>query len=498
MKRQTPNAKRQTPNAKRQTPNASNILNFFYSLLTYSPSIIVPLFIPIFPAIAALTAVTNQTVMGDEPYFTFDQGKTKVERAEELLDITLSDGRSFNKTNNPSTVEKPIILPVEKQSFADITSFIPKTLGSINLNDLVHEPYNYWGDDNGDGQDGITATGNISMKISDVFGQAVDRASIPSLCNQPYKVTISASGTLTTQYGNPRVKELGSATVDYYIKPKTGSPVACFAQPNLDYSSTHKHSRQGLGPWASFVDVDGPASQWMPDRGFRLQSLTNPSANFPTMGAHGLFFNLILTDGLGKNVTYSKSPASSPVNLVITDAGSNMAKVKLTGPRNGATPEYAQSFTPTTFILYSDSSKSNAIYSFTISKWFIAKPGRATSGWDNSYCQNTYGSRYRTPKIVEYTNANEPNKGWTGGLAGQSTTYQRRIGGGLFSEWGNMDNSGDQSDKSIYQESDFDVVSYWAAESYDANNKYYADSYGGWVNYADSMFEWYANACVTP
>ncbi|MDF7670072.1 hypothetical protein PT276_02435 [Orbaceae bacterium ESL0721] len=497
---QTPDTRHQTPDTRHQTPDNQNRLNkleLLFSVLPFTPvTILSPLLLLLsIPSTssAALSAITNQTVIGSKPFITLDGGQTKIEHVDALFDITLSDGTTYSKTNNPSAPDKPIELPDQKQSFENITTLIPKTLREIAIDDLVHEPYNFWGDDNGDGVDevGISATGNLTMTITDVWGKSVNRSTILSVCNAPYKVTLAASGTLSTQYGDPRSSDLGSADVTYYFRPKVGLPVTCFAQPNLDYSSTHPH------PMWPYTQMDGPASQWNPDRGYILQSLNNPSKNFPTMGSYGLFFNLILGDGVGGRITYSKSPTSSIIDLLITDGGNGSAKVMLIGPRNGASPAEAQRFVPTTFILYSDAAKSNAIYSFTIGKWFIAKPGEST-GWNPNFCRDTYGGGYRTPNTVELSNANDPLTGWNGGLAGQPSNFQRRIGGGLFSEWGNMDNYGRWGRPSIYINSDFDDVWYWAAEEYDANNQRYVDSYGGWVNYTQKVVGKTRFACVTP
>lgn len=76
--------------------------------------------------------------------------------------ISLSDGRKIDGENNLSQYN-PIVLPVAGQSFEDIDMLVPKNADSIELSSLIGEPYNYWGDDDGDGQgiDGITATGSI-------------------------------------------------------------------------------------------------------------------------------------------------------------------------------------------------------------------------------------------------------------------------------------------------------------------------------------------------
>ncbi|MDF7666668.1 hypothetical protein PT273_02190 [Orbaceae bacterium ESL0727] len=192
-----------------------------------------------------------------------------------------------------------------------------------------------------------------------------------------------------------------------------------------------------MGNLNIYYNWDGPASQWDATKGFKPQNINNPSSNFPTMGANNLFFNLIM-QGTGANystVRYDKSPANSGINLTIENGGStNIAKITVTGPKYGDSSATANTTVPTTFTIYADTNKTNKIYSFTISKWFITRRGE-TGVYNANYCRNTYGSNYRIPNVAEYTNAN--GNGWTGGLPGQPNNYQRRIGGGLFAEWGN-------------------------------------------------------------
>ncbi|MDF7670752.1 hypothetical protein PT276_06005 [Orbaceae bacterium ESL0721] len=411
-----------------------------------------------------------------------------------MLDITLSNGITYSSAENPSFIEKPIELPKDKQSFNDITMTIPSGLNQIALNDLVHN--RYWGDDNGDGENGVNATGSVTMAITNVRGEDINRADLLNACDAPYKLTLTGSGILNTTYGDPNSRDLGTASVTYYLKPKEGNAFACWAEPNLAYSGTVKHPFAASDAFFDYTLIDGPAKEWNPKRGFLLQSITNPATNFPTMGAYGLFFYLTVGNTFGKNITYNKTPASSGLDLKVTDAGNNVAKVMLIGPRDGASKTVAQTAVPTTFTLYADKS---AIYSFKISKWFIAKKGDG-GGFNANYCNNSYGANYRIPNTVEYTNANDSSKGWTGGLAGQSANYQRRIGGGLFAEWGNMDNYGRWGYKSIYQDSDFDDVWYWASEPYDAGGvqQRYVDSYGGWVAYRYATDTDWRFACVTP
>ncbi|MDF7666625.1 hypothetical protein PT273_01970 [Orbaceae bacterium ESL0727] len=151
------------------------------------------------------------------------------------------------------------------------------------------------------------------------------------------------------------------------------------------------------------------------------------------------------------NVTYEAEPASSGLHLDITGSG-NVAKVTLTGPRNGATPAEAATTVPTTFTLYATVNGTRTkIYSFKLNKWFIVSPditneyGTAIS-YNANYCSR-YCAGYRLPHIADLTNGNgycaTMGSGskwtWTGSLGSNGTWYYtRQIGGGLFAEWGNM------------------------------------------------------------
>lgn len=59
------------------------------------------------------------------------------------------------------------------------------------------------------------------------------RNEIPTICNSPYKLSLSSSaGYLTTRYGIPNRSSFSAGSVNYYINPKA-SPSVCFAKPNL-------------------------------------------------------------------------------------------------------------------------------------------------------------------------------------------------------------------------------------------------------------------------
>ncbi|MDF7670253.1 hypothetical protein PT276_03380 [Orbaceae bacterium ESL0721] len=441
-----------------------------------------PLFLS-FPALAATSTLTTKGIVtGTAPYLTFDNGQTKATDTAALLTIKLSDGRVYGQTNNTSTPTNPIMLPVEGQTLADVQMFMPLDRKTVSLSELIAAPNNYWGDDNGDGKgvNGIAASGSLTLKIQDSTGRVLDRNDTISLCDGAtyYKVDLSGTaGSLQTKYGIPNKTDFAASNITYYIKPKpTSKPYVCNAQPNLNNSGgTH----------------NGPITEWDPAKGFKVQRVNTPSSNFPTMGAHGLFFNLTIAGDVWQNMSYDKSPASSGIDISIGNGGSaNVAKVMLNGPRYNT--NNATTAVPTTFTIYSDKAKTNKVYSFTIGKWFIATP-MTDNTYNEDYCLEHYGSKYRVPNITEYTNAN--GNFWEGGLAGQPNNYQRRIGGGLFAEWGDMRNN------LVYTSSDFDFDAegygtYWASEKYNDKWQYFVYSDDGAVLHAVHYTTRYA--CVTP
>ncbi|MDF7666870.1 hypothetical protein PT273_03245 [Orbaceae bacterium ESL0727] len=259
----------------------------------------------------------------------------------------------------------------------------------------------------------------------------LNRNATLNLCNSPYYrvVLSSTAGELSTQYGYPRTSNFTASSATYYIKPYIDNPYVCYAQPNLALSTP------------------GVANQWNKTKGFIVQNIDNPIANFPTTGVNNVFFNLTLVGATVSDVTYEAEPASSGLHLAITGSG-NVAKVTLTGPKSGATPAEAATAVPTTFTLYANTNgKKTKLYSFTLGKWFIASPNiehqtnsGVIVGYNATYC-NRYGASYRFPTIGELTNANggvRPNSWtWTGSLGSQGSLYDtRQIGGGLFAEWG--------------------------------------------------------------
>ncbi|MBI0061698.1 hypothetical protein H3T83_10890 [Gilliamella sp. M0320] len=385
----------------------------------------------------ALTTQTTNVIQGSAPYLTFDGGRTRVTNSEGLLWISLSDGRRFTPTTNNSRYT-PIELPVAGQSFNDIGMLVPTDTDSIALSSLIGTPYNYWGDDDGDGQgiDGVTATGSLNLSIVTQYNSPVARNEVLTFCDgkAPYKLTLSnTSGTLKTRYGVPNERYFTAGNVTYYINPKA-SPVICTVRPS------------------AFVENKGLSDAvWDPaHRAFLPQSFTPSSygLNFPTTGANGLYFYL---DIRGASQALSWAPVShGGITATMTNLTNGSVRVTLTGPvatKSQWESENPDSIDrpslPQTFELVGRDSSGNAVlkYGFELKQWFVNR-GLNWYSYSSmeSWCNKIGG--YSVPMVKDLTNAcaivEEGGKPECATPASPDNEYRRHIGAGLFSEWGDM------------------------------------------------------------
>ena len=409
----------------------------------------------------ALTVKTSNIVQGSAPYLTFDGGQTQVTNTEALLGISLSDGRKFTPATNNSN-KNTIVLPVLGQSFADIGMLVPTNTDSIALTSLIGPPYNYWGDDDGDGQgvDGITATGSLNLSIVDRNNQPVSRNTVLTICDAPYKLTLSnTEGTLKTRYGVPNESHFSASNVTYYINPKA-TPVICFAKPNTNMGTD---------------DYAGPANIWDPDKGFLSQSVTPSSygLNFPTTGADRFDFDLDI--GGINQVLYWEPVSHGGITATMTKSTSTSVHVTLTGPRSSQgkskNPSRIDKISlPQVFELVgrdSPGGRGNVIvkYGFVLQQWFVSRGDNLNNYSDLlSWC--TKIGDYRVPMVKELTNATCQGNGASykcEGAVGATPSspnnhFQRRIGAGFLTEWGNV---------SKYNSGFFPRSNTWAADEKD-------------------------------
>ncbi|MCX8642676.1 hypothetical protein J3U65_09475 [Gilliamella sp. B3791] len=421
------------------------------------------LLLPYATTTQALSVTTAQVIHGSQPYLTSDNGVTKITTTEGLLGITLSDGTRITPSNNTSTLDNPIVLPKENQSFIDIAMLVPPTADAIALNTLIGEPYNYWGDDDGDGQgtNGITATGNLSVRIIDKANQVVSRSATLDICQAPYKLELTTTaGSLTTQYGLPNSRNFSSGTATYYISPKAAPKICYLYTPDAE-GEHEADSNSSSGPGV------GPDDIWALGKGFRVQS-TEPSSysrNFPTTGANNLYFDLDIGGIKGSALTW---PTISQGGITATmtpspDDAFNI-RVTLTGPvatkaqQNSASPgSIATPSLPQTFEIVGYDSNNTAVlkYGFELKQWFVNRARKLDNLANySSWCSNL-GGGYHLPQVKDLTNATGDS--WTGGTPPSTGNYyDRNIGAGLFTEWGYMDS---------YTAAGFAVHYYWTSDS---------------------------------
>ncbi|WP_141670839.1 hypothetical protein [Gilliamella sp. wkB178] len=439
------------------------------------------LLLPYATTTQALSATTAQVIHGSAPYLTFDNGVTKVTTTDDLLGIKLSNGARFTPATNTSATT-PIVLPNVGETLADVQMLVPTNANSIALSALIGAPYNYWGDDDGDGQgaNGITASGNLTVSITDNTNQAVSRSASLDLCKAPYKVQLtSTAGSLTTQYGLPNSSNFTGSTATYYISPKA-PPKICYARPNLDF---------GAGIFA------GPATIWNPDKGFLVQSTESSgySRNFPTTGANNLYFDLDIGGIKGSALTWpTVSQGGITATMTPSPDNANNIRVTLTGPvattsqQQSASPgSIARPTLPQTFVLVGKDSSNNEVlsYGFELQHWFVNRgTNKYTYPNHSSWC-SSLGGGYRLPQVKDLTNAvcSGTNSGsWCQGAVGATPSstenrYQRNIGAGLFAEWGSM---------ITYTAAGFAYYVYWTSDS-DGSNQFYVDSSLGDVRSAN-------------
>ena len=377
----------------------------------------------------ALTTKTTNIINGNAPYLTFDGGRTHAKNTKSLLEISLSDGRSFTPSSGISK-SNPIVLPVAGQSFADIHMLVPTNTDSIALSSLIGPPYNFWRDDDGDGQgiDGITTTGSLSLSIVDRNYQTVARDTKLEICKAPYKLTLSTtSGSLKTRYGVPNESHFSASKVSYYINPKP-VPVICFVRPAMSDSFS-------AGKYA------GPASIWNSRNGFLPQSVTPSSydSNFPTTGANGLYFDLDI-GGVAQPLTWKAVSANGDIKATMTNSKRDSVRITLTGPVAKDSQwsldnpgNIDKPSLPQVIELVGLDSNNNEVlkYGFVLKQWFVNRGDKKyTHASMSSWCTNI---GYRLSKVKDLTNANYNNLGATPSSSGNH--FQRTIGAGFFSEW---------------------------------------------------------------
>jgi hypothetical protein len=277
------------------------------------------------------------------------------------------------------------------------------------------------------------------------------------------------------------------------------SPVINYVRPNLEL---------GNGKYA------GPADIWSPDKGFLVQSINSESynLNFPTTGMDGLYFDLLITGIEPEELTW-EPVTHEGITATVTNVVPNdywipykdrgvVARVKLTGPEarnqweNPHPNLIAKPQLPQTFELVGRDIKTNdevVKYGFVLRQWFVNRGDEWKIYSDQlAWCN---GLGYRMSRVRDLTNGkcgvhfNFPCINGVDGATPSSvhSGYQRRIGAGFFTEWGEM---------LSYPDAGFRGYGCWAYGAPGSSRLYHVDSHGGWVVGYDSNID-YA-VCTTP
>lgn len=391
-----------------------------------------------------LSKQTENPIQGTAPYllFEFENGETrKVRNSNDLLYMGFYDGdklKIYDSKNNPSSQKNPMTVPETVKTFEQILLPIPIN-GSYNASNFqfisLAELSSKWGVDD-DGDQNITGQGVLKVRITDAQLNTVKRDTRFVACDtQYYKIhlTIEGDPAILTEHGYPKRRNfLEIAPFDFFIRHIV-QPSACWVKPNMTPN----------GGASNRDNYNGPADQWDYSKGFLPQNIDQPSLNFPTSGMDNLSFQLTLAETKVNDMIYTTEPSDSELRLAITPVSDDrkvIAKITLHGPNSSTTPPQ-NTFIPTTFTIFTDNSKKTKLYTFKIAKWFIVKPNSNDNNKGvvypeaKEYC-NSIG--YKLPRISDLTNGNAPDIAWQGGLLGQTNNYQRRIGGGLLAEWGEI------------------------------------------------------------
>ncbi|OCG34682.1 hypothetical protein A9G31_09670 [Gilliamella sp. Gris1-4] len=459
----------------------------------------------------ALTTYTTNIIHGSAPYLTFDNGQTKATTTDMLLAITLPDGTRVMPSTNISSSTNPIKI-INGSSFSSVGMLIPPSTNSIGLDDLIRDPYNYWGDDDGDGQgtNGVSASGTLSVVFTDKNNHSINRNDVLDICNAPYKITLSTTdGHLTTRYGVPSSTTFNGASATYFISPD--SSTSCYfvgyARPNL------KHGENNVKIEGNNYNFAGPSEIWNSAKGFLVQS-NNPSSyglNFPTTGADGLYFDLdiegvdvsqltwspITLGGITATVTRTMPNANPSYDGWISDKSQYVTRVTLTGPRASDSQIKARNPSPLglptlpqTFELVGRNSSGNVVvkYGFELKQWFVNR-GDKTSGTGShrTWCDSL---GWRLVEVSDLTNAVRKSSPSISGATPSSdgNNYQRRIGAGFFTEWGYMND---------YANADF-RFDYYVTDTTRGSGQFNVGAGRGYVHSVSPGGSARGGLCVTP
>ncbi|NUF48364.1 hypothetical protein [Gilliamella sp. ESL0250] len=261
---------------------------------------------------------------------------------------------------------------------------------------------------------------------------------------------------------------------DAIILPSTVVAVIDYVRPNV---------------YLGYRKYEGPVDIWNPSKGFLVQSI-NPESynlNFPTTGAHNLYFDLLITGDveqlIWEPVTHEGITATV-TNVVANDIWIRsyedrrqvVARVRLTGPeasnqwdnpnpRRITVPRLPQKFELVGRDIYGGEVVK---YGFVLRQWFVnRRDGQLKNYSDQLAWCNSLG--YRMSRVRDLTNSNCSNLGATP-CSFFDNHYKRHIGAGFFTEWGTM---------YPYTDAGFVNAYYWTSDAAGGRQQFLVYSYDG-------------------
>lgn len=253
----------------------------------------------------------------------------------------------------------------------------------------------------------------------------------------PY-IKVFGSINLNTQYGNPHQQTYPDALLSLPTPkrsfPLKINPIICSAMPD---------------PLSLTAGTAGPATEWSSTLGFLPQESGN---NFPTTGAKGLYFDLVIAGIDVTTLDWSNSVLTASNSSVILKYSPTKITVTLDGPfskvkndpnntPSDQTGAVADKFIgPASFNIQGKDKDGNIIlkYPFTINKWFINRSAVAHATRHITWCNELSGADYSLAGVRDMTNSSVGPAAPSGFPLPLSSTnnFTRRIGAGLATEWG--------------------------------------------------------------
>ena len=423
--------------------------------------IVISLFITSFSQFAySLSTHTSLTIKGSLPYIEYNN--TRIKDISELLSIKVGNtvyisdeaGNMYKKNSDGNLVSVTnISLSKPGDTFSSVKSIIVPDNNNYSFSMIDNSLI---ADDDGDND--FILNGNIIGQWKDSKNNLIlgDLNELPTHCFGPYTLTLKADNAqLSTKYGDPSSKIYGSGIAKYIIYPHDDQPSICYAMPGSMSNNTGIFS--------------GPTNIWDTNKGFLVQSALGRdyAQNFPTLAGDSLYFYLLI-DGAKEALTWPTVKVGD-ITATMKSEGINRVLVTITGPiptsNNDGAIAKKPSILPAKFTLSGINSKGDIVvkYGFVLQKWFVVRDKNIishNSREHTNWClaldgvpgrtEDVNADEYRLPDPVDLTSAsgtftydnfvynitglNFPNKN----SFSDGGRYWRHIGGGLFSEWGNL------------------------------------------------------------